>query len=83
MVKGLEGKTCEEELKSLGLFSLEKRRLRGDLIVAYGFLVRRGRGASADLLSLVTVTGPQGTAWSSVRGGSGWILGKGSSLRGW
>jgi len=51
--------------------------------VAYGFLIRRSRGASADLLSLVTVTGPKGTAWSCVTGGSGWILGKGPSLRGW
>jgi len=29
MVKGLEGKAYEEQLRSLDLFSMEKRRLEG------------------------------------------------------
>ena len=53
MIQGMEQLSYEDRLREFGLFSLEKRRLRGDLIVAFQYLQGNYRNEGDRLFSRV------------------------------
>lgn len=53
VVKGPEGMSCEEQLRTLLFSGLEKRKLRGNLIDLYRFLCRSKEGDYLFFLLLI------------------------------
>ena len=53
MIRGLETKPCEERLKELGMLSVEKGRLRGEMIAFFKYLKGSNAEEGQDLFSII------------------------------
>ena len=63
MIRGLEHLSYEERLRELGLFSLEKSRLWGDLIVAFQYLWEVYKQEGQQLFMRVDSDGTRGNGF--------------------
>ena len=70
-MRGLEHKSYEGRLRELGLFNLEKRKHRGDLISLYNYLKGGSGEVGVGLFSYIAMIGLEGMASSCTRGNSG------------
>ncbi|KFP13117.1 hypothetical protein Z169_03349, partial [Egretta garzetta] len=68
MIRGLKHLSYEDRLRELGLFSLEKRRLQGDLTVAFQCLKRAYRKGGENLFSRASCDRTRGNGFKLNQG---------------
>lgn len=70
-LKGLEGKMCENQIRSLDFSSAQRREEEAE---ASWWPTVPHKGSRRAVCSLVTVSGSKGIAWNCIREGPGWGL---------
>ncbi|CAM5073177.1 unnamed protein product [Natator depressus] len=68
MIREMENLSYERRLKELGLFSLTKRRLRGDMIALYKYIRRINTGEGEELFKLSTNVDTRTNGYNLVTG---------------
>ena len=66
MIRGPEAKSYEERLKELGMFSLMKRKLRGDRIAVFQYLKGCQRERGINLFSIVPEGRTRTNGWKLI-----------------
>jgi len=68
MIRGMEYLSCEDRLRDLGLFSLEKRWLWGDLIAAFWYLQGAYKKAGEELFTSICSDKTRGSVFKLKEG---------------